>query len=93
VTDATPRHDAERAEPAAQPDLPVRAEASAGQNAGRAASSGTRPAGARSASDDQPVTPDVSLDDTDHGWGEDLRESRGGRDDDWYRRERPPHWE
>jgi hypothetical protein len=32
---------------------------------------------------------DRSADDGDVGWGEIPAES--GRDDDWYRRERPPH--
>lgn len=85
MIDATPRHDAE---PQAGPDLPVRGAVPAGENA-------TRPSTTRAASagDEQPVTPDVSQDDTDHGWGDDLRDPRGGRDEDWYRRERPPHWE
>jgi hypothetical protein len=38
---------------------------------------------------DEPVLPDVSRDETDLGWGDEPRE----RDDDWYRRERPPHHE
>jgi len=38
---------------------------------------------------DEPVLPDVSRDETDVGWGDEPRE----RDDDWYRRERPPHHE
>jgi len=42
---------------------------------------------------DRPVTPDVARDDTDLGWGDDLWSGRGERDEDWYRRERPPHWE
>jgi hypothetical protein len=33
------------------------------------------------------VLPDVSSDELDVGWGEEPAE----RDDDWYRRERPPH--
>jgi hypothetical protein len=37
--------------------------------------------------DDEPVLPDVSRDETDVGWGDEP----GRRDDDWYRRERPPH--
>lgn len=79
MTEPTPVPDA--------PDLPVRADRPADDNASRSSSRG------EPAVDEQPVTPDVSLDDTDRGWGEDLRESRGGRDDEWYRRERPPHWE
>ncbi|WP_375480792.1 hypothetical protein [uncultured Jatrophihabitans sp.] len=34
-----------------------------------------------------PVLPDVSRDEQELGWGDEP--SR--RDDDWYRRERPPH--
>lgn len=41
--------------------------------------------------EDEPVLPDVSSDEREVGWGED-RES-GRRDEDWYRRERPPHHE
>lgn len=41
------------------------------------------------AKDDGPVLPDVSRDETDVGWGDEP----GERDDDWYRRERPPHHE
>jgi hypothetical protein len=39
--------------------------------------------------DDEPVLPDITEDERDRGWGED-RES-GRRDEEWYRRERPPH--
>ncbi|WP_338183233.1 hypothetical protein [Jatrophihabitans sp.] len=39
--------------------------------------------------DDGPVLPDVTEDERDRGWGDD-RDS-GRRDDEWYRRERPPH--
>jgi hypothetical protein len=38
---------------------------------------------------DEPVLPDVSRDETDVGWGDEPAR----RDDDWYRRERPPHHE
>lgn len=31
-----------------------------------------------------------SADDRDEGWG---GSSGGGRDDDWYREQRPPHWD
>jgi hypothetical protein len=48
---------------------------------------GARPA--RRADDDEPVLPDVTGDESGVGWGDD----RGERDDDWYRRERPPHHE
>ncbi len=40
---------------------------------------------------ESPVLPDVTRDERDEGWGDDPRESR--RDDEWYRRERPPHHE
>jgi hypothetical protein len=40
---------------------------------------------------DEPVLPQVSRDETDVGWGEEPDERR--RDDEWYRRERPPHHE
>jgi hypothetical protein len=40
---------------------------------------------------DEPVLPVVSPDDRDEGWGDDSRDER--RDEDWYRRERPPHHE
>jgi len=33
------------------------------------------------------VLPTVSRDETGEGWGDES----GARDDDWYRRERPPH--
>jgi hypothetical protein len=36
---------------------------------------------------DEPLLPDVSRDELDVGWGDEPSE----RDDDWYRRERPPH--
>jgi hypothetical protein len=39
--------------------------------------------------EEPPVLPDRSPDDSDEGWGE---RGGGGRDDDWYERERPPHW-
>ena len=42
-----------------------------------------------------PVLPDRSRDDLDVGWGDDpaLGRDPGARDDDWYQRERPPHYE
>ena len=52
-----------------------------------------RSAGAPVAPADRPVIPDVARDDTDLGWGDDVWSGRGERDEDWYRRERPPHWE
>jgi hypothetical protein len=45
--------------------------------------------GRSAADDDRPVLPDVSRDETAEGWGE----PPDARDDDWYRRERPPHWD
>jgi hypothetical protein len=68
-------------------DLPVPAAPTIDENATRP------PRSAAPAGDDQPVIPDVALDDTDRGWGDDLRERGSGRDEDWYRRERPPHWD
>jgi hypothetical protein len=41
--------------------------------------------------DEEPVLPDRPLDERDVGWGDDPESGR--RDDDWYRRERPPHHE
>jgi hypothetical protein len=38
---------------------------------------------------DEPVLPDVSRDELDVGWGDEPAD----RDDEWYRRERPPHHE
>jgi hypothetical protein len=38
---------------------------------------------------ERPVLPDRSRDEQDIGWGDEPAE----RDDDWYRRERPPHHE
>lgn len=35
-----------------------------------------------------PLIPSVASDDLDVGWGEEAN----GRDDQWYQRERPPHW-
>jgi hypothetical protein len=43
----------------------------------------------RPAQRDDPVLPDVSRDELDVGWGDEPAE----RDDEWYRRERPPHHE
>jgi hypothetical protein len=40
---------------------------------------------------DEPVISDRSGDDRDEGWGDDPRDGR--RDEQWYRRERPPHHE
>jgi len=42
---------------------------------------------ARPAQREEPVLPDVSSDELDVGWGDEPSE----RDDEWYRRERPPH--
>lgn len=40
--------------------------------------------------DDAPVLPEQTRDDTDDGWGS---SGRDGAADEWYERERPPHWE
>lgn len=42
-------------------------------------------------SDEEPVLPEVAEEDRDEAWGSD-REA-GHRDEEWYRRERPPHHE
>ena len=39
-------------------------------------------------SEDAPVLPEATQDDTDAGWGE-----RPRGNDDWLREERPPHWD
>jgi hypothetical protein len=44
---------------------------------------------ARRRKDDEPVLPDTTRDERGVGWGDEP----GGRDDEWYRRERPPHHE
>jgi hypothetical protein len=41
--------------------------------------------------DEPPVLPEVSGDERDIGWSEDP--GGGRRDEEWYRRERPPHHE
>ena len=43
----------------------------------------------RRRNDDEPVLPDTTRDERDVGWGDEP----GERDDEWYRRERPPHHE
>lgn len=45
--------------------------------------------------DDRPVLPDVTEDERDSGWGDEVHTDRdaGRRDEQWYRRERPPHHE
>jgi hypothetical protein len=43
------------------------------------------------AQDREPVLPEVSGDERAEGWGDDPR--AGLRDEQWYRRERPPHHE
>jgi hypothetical protein len=48
-----------------------------------------RPQPRRRTVDAEPVLPDVTRDERDLGWGDDPSE----RDDEWYRRERPPHHE
>ena len=39
--------------------------------------------------DEEPVLPDTTRDEQRVGWGDEP----GERDDEWYRRERPPHHE
>ena len=39
-------------------------------------------------SDDAPLLPDSTRDDTDEGWGEPSRDR-----EDWLLDERPPHWD
>ncbi len=41
--------------------------------------------------DDEPVLPERAREDRDEAWGDDPRSRE--RDDEWYRRERPPHHE
>ena len=43
----------------------------------------------RSDEDEAPMLPSRSDDDSDVGWGDEPTQ----RDEDWYRRERPPHHE
>ncbi len=45
--------------------------------------------------DDDPVLPDITDDERPIGWGDELSGERDddGRDEQWYRRERPPHHE
>jgi hypothetical protein len=38
--------------------------------------------------DDGPILPDSTRDDTDAGWGEQPRDTT-----EWLRDERPPHWD
>ncbi|GAB2455208.1 hypothetical protein [Jatrophihabitans fulvus] len=49
----------------------------------------------RDTRDDDPVLPDVTEDERDRGWGDDLHRGGDGgdRDAEWYRRQRPPHHE
>jgi hypothetical protein len=47
------------------------------------------PARRRRDDDDEPVLPDTTRDERNVGWGDEP----GERDDEWYRRERPPHHE
>jgi hypothetical protein len=49
----------------------------------------TDPPSRRRDTDREPVLPDVTRDERDVGWGDEPSE----RDDEWYRRERPPHHE
>lgn len=41
---------------------------------------------------EQPAEPSRAADDGDVGWERPGETEGSGRDDDWYRRERPPHW-
>ncbi|GAB4068738.1 hypothetical protein GCM10028777_28630 [Angustibacter speluncae] len=41
---------------------------------------------------EQPAAPSRAADDGDVGWERPDETEGSGRDDDWYRRERPPHW-
>lgn len=60
------------------------------QDRGDSARSGGKVAGGKpTPHDDEPVLPDTTQDERDVGWGDEP----GERDDDWYRRERPPHHE
>jgi hypothetical protein len=43
----------------------------------------------RRTDDDESVLPDTTSDERGPGWGDEP----GERDDEWYRRERPPHHE
>jgi hypothetical protein len=49
--------------------------------------------------DERPVLPDITDDERPIGWGDELsddgsdRDNGGRRDEQWYRRERPPHHE
>lgn len=47
--------------------------------------------------DDKPVLPDITDDERPIGWGDELSQGHedgdGRRDEQWYRRERPPHHE
>lgn len=46
-----------------------------------------RPVRRRGRDDDRPTIPDTAAEDSDAAWGD----GPSARDDDWYRRERPPH--
>ena len=66
-----------------------RREKSAGPPSFRSPDTAAKPEGKPDAERDEPVLPTVSRDEVDVGWGDEP----GERDDDWYRRERPPHHE
>jgi hypothetical protein len=59
------------------------------RDAGNSESGRTRRDGGPDAAseDDAPVLPRLPRDEQDVGWGDEPAE----RDDEWYRRERPPH--
>ena len=61
-----------------------------GRDAGNSDDDRTAPRPVERATDpEDPVLPTVSRDERDVGWGD----GPGERDDEWYRRERPPHHE
>ena len=55
----------------------------------RRSSGSERDQASPSSDDDEPVLPDTTRDERGEGWGDEP----GRRDDEWYRRERPPHHE
>ena len=53
--------------------------------------SGNRNRRRRRRDDEEPVLPDVTDDERNVGWGDDPESE--GRDERWYREQRPPHHE
>lgn len=43
--------------------------------------------------EDEPTLPDITDDEREIGWGDDMAADHERRDEEWYRRERPPHHE